>query len=141
MTSRSPEETFKYGKEYAARLKAGDIVFLQGDLGTGKTQFVKGICYFYNVKENVNSPTFIIVNEYTTEHHSEVSKIFHFDLYRLKKAEELKEIGLNEYFRNDSICLIEWPDILMSDLKISGQTIKFSHGSGQSDREIEILKN
>ncbi len=137
MISTSSEQTFQFGKKYASELKPGDVVLLEGDLGSGKTQFVKGICSFYNVKENVNSPTFIIVNEYTPELTSEVSKIFHFDFYRIKNVNELKEIGFNEYLRNDSICLIEWPDIILPLLSVS-RKVNFNHLSNPNDRNIEM---
>lgn len=140
MTSSSPEQTVQFGKEYAAELKPGDIVLLNGDLGSGKTQFVKGICEHFKVKENVNSPTFILVNEYTPDTNSDISKIFHFDFYRIKKAEELKEIGFNEYMRNDSICLIEWPDIILPLLHRKTFKINFSHGTNADERIIDTNK-
>lgn len=138
MISTSPEQTFQFGKKYASELKPGDVVLLKGDLGSGKTQFVKGICSFFKVKENVNSPTFILVNEYTPELSAGVSKIFHFDFYRIKKFEELKEIGFNEYLRLDTISLIEWPDIILNFSLPPTQKVNFTHGLNPNERKIEI---
>ena len=97
LVSRSEEDTVKQGELYSAGLKEGDIIGLDGNLGTGKTQFVKGIAMGFRVREIVNSPTFIIVNEYEGYIENRLIKIYHFDLYRLKSGAELEVIGFNEY--------------------------------------------
>ncbi|CAN5428391.1 hypothetical protein BH10BAC5_BH10BAC5_17490 [soil metagenome] len=136
MITDSPEKTFESGKYFAATVNCGDVILLKGELGSGKTQFVKGICEFFGVKEKVNSPTFNIVNEYA----SEKCKIFHFDLYRIKRIEELQAIGFYEYFRNDSICIIEWPEMIEESLGEKTHKISFFHGNGTEERVIEFLK-
>lgn len=130
--SHSAEETVLKGFEFAALLEHGDIVGLFGDLGSGKTQFVKGICDYFEVKDNVSSPTFIIVNEYSGKN----IKINHFDLYRLKNISEFKEIGFDNYTAEKSICLIEWAEL--ADSYLGGNIIKvnFEYGTNASDRII-----
>lgn len=134
LVSHSPEETVLMGNEFAAVLNPGDIVGLYGDLGTGKTQFVKGICNYFGVKENVISPTFIIVNEYKGTN----IKINHFDLYRLKNISELKEIGFDNYNNEETICLIEWADLAEKYFDDNMLKVNFEHGEGNTDRIISF---
>jgi tRNA threonylcarbamoyladenosine biosynthesis protein TsaE len=130
--SSSQEDTKNLGHEFAERLSPGDIVGLYGELGTGKTQFVKGICEYFQITDKVNSPTFTIVNEYRGSR----IRINHFDLYRLKNIAELKEIGFDNYNDVNSICLIEWADI--ADKYLEGKIIRvnFDYGEGSTDRII-----
>ena len=95
------------------KLKKGDVIALYGDLGSGKTQLVKGICSKLEVKQIVNSPTFIIVNEYESE---TFPKIFHFDFYRMKSYDEIIGIGFDDYMVNGDLLLIEWPEHVESIL-------------------------
>ena len=129
------------GFEFAAELNCGDIIGLEGELGTGKTQFVKGICKYFQVKDTVNSPTFIIVNEYTGSKQSEDKpiRIYHFDLYRLEKPYELEIIGFDEY-RNqpDSIILIEWPSLAEEYLGREIRKIRFEYGNEENSRVIKV---
>ena len=105
--TKSPEETINFGKDLAKKLTNRDIIALYGELGTGKTQIVKGICLGLGITEIVNSPTFIIVNEYTAP--SQLN-IFHFDLYRMRSEDEVINIGFDDYLKNRGIMLIEWPE-------------------------------
>jgi len=105
--TKSPEETMQFGSELACKLKEQDIVALYGDLGSGKTQVVKGICGRLGIEEIVNSPTFIIVNEYTS---ASGVNIYHFDLYRMRTEEEVLAIGFDDYLNSRGIILIEWPE-------------------------------
>lgn len=83
------------------------IFLLNGNMGAGKTTFIKSICKTLGVKETVNSPTFAIVNEYTTDDNK---TIYHFDCYRINKTEEALEIGLDEYLESGELCFIEWAE-------------------------------
>ena len=138
--SRSAEETFLAGMRYAVSLKKRSVVGLFGNLGSGKTQFVKGICNHFNVKDVVNSPTFIIVNEYRgfESNDNAAVKINHFDLYRLKDLSELIEIGLGDYINDCSICLIEWAELADNYLKGKMERITFEHGSDENERIIKF---
>src|SRR3974390_3491687 len=102
----SVEETIALGEGFSKKLKEGNVVALFGDLGTGKTHFIKGICRGLGVHEHVASPTFTIVNEYDARG----IKICHFDCYRIQSEKEMTDIGFDEYIFNSNICLIEWAD-------------------------------
>jgi len=129
-------------REFAKELKRGKVLGLKGNLGTGKTQFVKGICDYFKVKEVVNSPTFIIVNEYEgTDGEAKRIKIYHFDLYRLSSASELSVIGFDEYLNPNSLVLIEWPEIAEKYLNREIDTISFDYGDSDDERVIEYKQN
>lgn len=102
----SEEETKTIALDFSKDLKNGDIVVLNGDLGSGKTFFVKEIGKFFGIN-NVSSPTFAIVNEYSGK-----IKIYHFDFYRIQKSEELFNIGFNDYLNdNEAVMFIEWGEL------------------------------
>jgi tRNA threonylcarbamoyladenosine biosynthesis protein TsaE len=86
---------------------AATVFAFNGEMGTGKTTFIKAICEELGVVDVINSPTFAIVNEYRT---TNGDSIYHFDFYRIKKLQEALAIGLEEYLESGSLCLIEWPD-------------------------------
>ena len=109
-TSNSHAETQDFGAQIAAQLRPGDVLAFYGDLGAGKTCMIQGICRALGVRAQVNSPTFILVNEYQGELGEESIPIYHFDLYRLNGSDELEDLGAEEYFYSEGICLIEWPD-------------------------------
>lgn len=97
------EETIKIGYEIGLKLKGGDTIILDGDLGAGKTTFTKGIGKALGIERVINSPTFTIVKAYSGNEY----KLYHMDLYRLDGVGE--DFDLEEYFTNDSICIVEWP--------------------------------
>src|SRR5208283_4359336 len=112
LISNSEEETKLCAQRFAKQLKVGDIVFLKGDLGAGKTTFVKGLAQAFKVaSKKVNSPTFVLMNYYKGK-----LPIYHFDLYRLENSKTVaeQEIGdiFDEYFYGEGISLIEWPEYL-----------------------------
>ncbi len=100
------EATLELGARLAGSLQPGLIVFLKGELGTGKTTLVRGLLRALGYSGPVRSPTFTLVEPYVTE----AGRIYHFDLYRLADPEELEYIGAREYFDGDALCLIEWPE-------------------------------
>lgn len=102
-----PEDTFKLGKNLGAKAKKGDIYCLKGDLGVGKTVFTKGLAEGLDIKQNITSPTFTIVNIYDGR-----LPLYHFDVYRINEVEEMYEIGYEEMFFGDGVCLIEWAEII-----------------------------
>ena len=108
--SHSPDETREIARQFAIGLKAGDIILLSGDLGAGKTLFVKGICDVFQCAEFVSSPTFTIVNSYQGKNLGAEYAIHHFDLYRISREEELSNIGFDEYLYSPAISIIEWSD-------------------------------
>lgn len=106
-TSRSPEETFALAGQLAARARPGMVVGLVGDLGAGKTQFVRGFAQGLGITERIHSPTFTLVNEYRTGR----LPCYHLDLYRLDSPEQILSAGLEPYFLPENgVSLIEWFD-------------------------------
>ncbi|MCL2145495.1 MAG: tRNA (adenosine(37)-N6)-threonylcarbamoyltransferase complex ATPase subunit type 1 TsaE [Endomicrobia bacterium] len=104
----TPDETRKLGEKFAKKLKSGDIVFLKGDLGSGKTTFTQGIVKAFGNKSFAGSSSFILVNEYEAGK----CKLFHIDLYRLNSV-SVRDLGIEEYLFNGNIAVIEWPDRLL----------------------------
>ena len=104
--SNSEAETEALGEALAGRLTAGDVIAFSGDLGAGKTAFTRGLARGLGVTERVASPTFTIVNEYLGGR----LPLFHFDLYRLSSAEELFDIGWEDYLDRGGVCAVEWSE-------------------------------
>jgi tRNA threonylcarbamoyladenosine biosynthesis protein TsaE len=112
------------------------IFLFEGDMGSGKTTLIKQIVKDIGISENVKSPTFSLVNEYIEND----LIIFHFDLYRINKENELDSIGFYEYLDSGKLCFIEWPNIAIQNIYKDYVLIKISITS-DSEREIEILKS
>ena len=104
----SPEETHALGKRLGAEAKPGDVYTLVGDLGVGKTVFTQGIAEGLGITEPVSSPTFTIVQVYEEGR----MPFYHFDVYRIGDIEEMEEIGYDDYFFGQGICLIEWAELI-----------------------------
>jgi len=102
--SFSEEMTFEIGKKLGEKADKGEIICLEGDLGVGKTVFTKGFAEGLNIEENIDSPTFTIVQEYTEGR----LPLYHFDVYRIGDISEMDEIGYEDYFFGEGVCLIEW---------------------------------
>ncbi len=118
----SEKETFDLAKKLAKDFKGGEIIGLTGNLGAGKTVFTKGIAKRLGINENINSPTFVIMKIYNTNFKN-IKLLIHIDAYRLKSSEELKAIGIDEYFnRSDVVMVIEWAEKIK---KILPQNTKF----------------
>ena len=132
--SRSEKETIEMGSKFASRLLPGDVVALYGDLGSGKTRFIKGICMGLGVTAHVSSPSFTIINEYTGTN----LRIHHFDFYRLESVKELNEIGFNEYLDDNGICVIEWADRVKNLLPPDRYDVYFDFGEEIQIRKINI---
>ena len=104
----SPEETFAVGKEIALQAEPGQVYTLIGDLGVGKTVFTQGVAEGLGIEEPVNSPTFTIVQVYEEGR----MPFYHFDVYRIGDVEEMDEIGYEDYFYGEGLCLIEWANLI-----------------------------
>ena len=129
--SNSEEDTINLGKKIAKQLKKGDIIILFGDLGSGKTKLTEGVLTYFNLQEEISSPTFTIVNEYDTEN----LKIYHFDLYRLADIDEFFAIGGEEYFEKGA-SIIEWGELLEDYLPDKYLKLEFSRDSNLENRRI-----
>ena len=104
----SEEETFALGNRIGEEAKPGEIYALLGDLGVGKTVFTKGVAAGLAIKEQVNSPTFTIVQVYDSGR----LPFYHFDVYRIGDPEEMDEIGYEDYFYGEGLCLVEWANLI-----------------------------
>ncbi len=131
ITSSSPEETAAAGANWARAAKAGDVFALLGDLGAGKTQFVKGFVAEMGSDGEVTSPTFTLVHEYTGGR----LPIYHFDFYRLEGADAVAGIGFDDYLEAGGVCLIEWGDRFPELLPAHAVTIAIA---SQSETERSI---
>lgn len=131
-----PEETFAVGKKIGEKAKQGQIYTLYGDLGVGKTVFTKGLAKGLGINELVNSPTFTILQIYEGGRFP----LYHFDVYRIGEIEEMEEIGYEEYFYGDGICLIEWANYISEILPESfiQVTIEKDLQKGFDYRKIQI---
>lgn len=129
------KDTQKLGEEFVSRLKPGNIIFLYGDLGSGKTTFVQGIAIGLGIKTRIISPTFIVLRTHATNNKM-IKKLYHLDLYRLNEKEEVKNIGLDDLVNDpEAVTIIEWPDILgevKNVIKISFEYVN------ENTRKIEL---
>ena len=134
--SKNEQDTIDFAEKFASSLSIGDIVVLTGELGSGKTKFVQGVLKHFNMEDEISSPTFTIVNEYT----SDKTNVYHFDVYRLEDSDEFYAMGGEEYF-SKGICLIEWGEMIEDILPKPYIKIIFSKDEENSDyRKLEILK-
>lgn len=121
--------------DFLALTKKHRLIAFYGEMGAGKTTFIKALCQTLGVTDVINSPTFSIVNEYGIEHSNE--KVFHFDFYRLKKAEEAFDFGVEDYFFSGNYCLMEWPEIVEEILPQNCLKVQIKELEDQK-REIHI---
>ena len=126
----SEQETFELGKEIGEHAKGGEVFTLEGDLGVGKTVFTKGFAYGLGVRDDVVSPTFTIVQEYRQGR----LPLYHFDVYRIGDPEEMYEVGYEEYFYGDGVCVIEWADLIEELLPEYTKVIRIEYGKNQEER-------
>lgn len=132
--SKSEQDTILIADEFASILKNGMIVILNGDLGAGKTFFIKQVLQKFNVT-NANSPTFAIVNEYVGD-----TTFYHFDFYRINKESELHDIGIEDYFNDEqSIIFIEWGNLFPEVLPKQRIQIKIDY-IDENEREFSFIK-
>ena len=119
---KTPEECMELGKRISSQIKPGDIISLEGELGAGKTTFVKGILKGLNYKYDVTSPTFTLINEYNAD-----MKVIHIDFYRETNSKRWEVIGLDEYLFSNNIVILEWGNIVKDLLPNDMITITFNH--------------
>ena len=132
LQSASPEETERAGERLAARLRPGSVVALVGDLGAGKTCFIRGLVRGLGVNQTVSSPTFVLVNEYRGR-----LPVFHVDAYRTESLAELLDLGLDEYIGGDGVTVVEWADKLRALLPAHTIWVHLT-GLGDEPRTINI---
>ena len=132
--SESVEATEAIGARLAGGLRPGAVVAFTGDLGAGKTAFVRGMARGLGVEERVTSPTFTIVNEYEGGR----LPLFHFDMYRLGSADELFDIGWEDYLARGGVCAVEWSENIAGALEPDAVRVDIRRGEGDNQRVITI---
>lgn len=131
--SGSEKETEDIGCRLGAKLDKGGFVALYGELGAGKTAFVRGLARGLSAGEAVSSPTFTLMHRYEGR-----LPVYHFDAYRLKNADEAEELGFEEYFYGDGVCVVEWAEKLQNILPGERMDVKITR-AGENIREIALI--
>ncbi|MSQ28715.1 MAG: tRNA (adenosine(37)-N6)-threonylcarbamoyltransferase complex ATPase subunit type 1 TsaE [Dehalococcoidia bacterium] len=127
LVTAGPEQTFRAGEGLAPLLVAGDVVLLEGPLGAGKTRFTQGLAKGLGIAQPLTSPTFVLMNEYQGR-----LMLYHIDLYRIEAEAEAVELGLDDYFFGDGVCVVEWPDRAPSAMPAGHLLIRLEHASESS---------
>lgn len=133
--TNSAAETRALGEELSSSLRPGDVVVLEGELGAGKSELARGIARGLGVRETVTSPSFTILNVYESGRYP----LYHFDWYRLESADELYELGMDEYLGGDGIAVVEWAERCPE--AVPENTIRITLDvTGEESRRIQILR-
>ena len=130
----SVEQTWEVARQFAAELKPGDVVCLEGDLGAGKTTFTQGLAAFLGAKRAVTSPTFCLV----VEHPTEKFLLVHMDLYRLHDADDVLTIGWEDYLARGAVLFVEWPDRAGDLIPENAWHLSFTLGETEESRTISF---
>jgi tRNA threonylcarbamoyladenosine biosynthesis protein TsaE len=130
ITTRRPEETQALGRRLGELALPGDVILLTGDLGSGKTCLTQGIAWGLGIKEHAVSPTFVIMRELRGR-----LPVYHLDLYRLDRLEETRDLGLDDYFFGNGVCVVEWADKAMSLMPAEHLLIDIEY-VGDTDRRL-----
>lgn len=128
--TENAEQTMNLGEAFAKKLKNGDVVLLKGEMGAGKTVFVKGIAKALGITERITSPTYAYMNDYD-------GKLYHYDCYRLSSGEDAESLGLTDYFYADGICVIEWSENIADVLPKNAISVTIEK-TGENQRRIEL---
>ncbi|MCR4586782.1 MAG: tRNA (adenosine(37)-N6)-threonylcarbamoyltransferase complex ATPase subunit type 1 TsaE [Lachnospiraceae bacterium] len=136
--SFKPEDTYDIGKELGEKAARGDVYTLIGDLGVGKTVFTQGFAAGLHIEDYVNSPTFTIIQEYEDGR----LPLYHFDVYRIGDVSEMDELGYEDYFYGEGVCLIEWADLVKEVIPPEAVRIEIMKDleKGFDYRQIRIIR-
>ena len=132
LTSRSPEETQRLGRELGCAARSGDVILLVGNLGAGKTCLTQGIAWGLDIDGYARSPSFVVVNEYKGR-----LPMYHIDLYRLDSIAEIADLGLDDYLYGQGLCVVEWADKALNLMPPQNLLIKIDFVSG-NERKLEL---
>ncbi len=130
VTVKNEKEAEALGIQLTKSLFPGSVVALSGDLGTGKTTFTKAIAKGLGITDLITSPTFTIIHEYKGGR----LPLYHFDVYRIDEEEEFRNLGYEEYFYGDGVCVIEWADKIERYLPVEAMRIRISYGGEEGER-------
>lgn len=133
--SRSPADTEQAGEQLAQELHPGDVVALFGNLGAGKTQFIRGLARGLGVTDPVSSPTFAIVHAYRGR-----IPLYHFDMYRISGWADLESTGFFDYLESDGVCAVEWSENIEAALPENTVRVQIEPGADADTRRITILR-
>ena len=133
ITTHSADETQALGQKLASRLAPGDVIAYFGDLGAGKTAFTRGLAQGLGITDPVTSPTYTIVNEYLGQR-----ELIHFDMYRLSSADELFDIGWEDYLERGGVCVVEWSENVADALPQDAVVVTIARGEGDNERIITV---
>jgi len=147
--TKNQEETIELGKEIAKKLHGGEVLALNGDLGAGKTTFVKGIAKGLGIKQNITSPTFVLMKIYEIKNFPrlelgtrvkfKIKNLVHVDYYRLKSLDDTLSLGITDYLgKKDTICIIEWANKIKFFLPEKTLKIKFKY-IDENKRKIQLI--
>ena len=117
-------------REFIGQMGDDTVFAFYGKMGAGKTTFIKALCQLLGVEDEVNSPTFAIINEYRSQTTAEL--IYHFDFYRIKKLEEVYDLGYEDYFYSGALCFIEWPELVEELLPLDAKKVTITENSDGS---------
>ncbi len=149
IVSKSEKQTIILGKKFAQHLQGGEIIGLTGNLGAGKTVFIKGMAQGLKIKQIITSPTFVLMKVYKTNkreseanlHESQIQWFCHIDAYRLKNGQDLINIGVKDYLcRPDTVTVIEWAERVKNILPKNKISVKIKTGEKNDQRIIDIIK-
>ncbi len=132
---KSLDNIHEAAQQFLEHKGAATVFAFYGSMGAGKTTFIKALCECMGVTDAITSPTFAIVNEYSTALRNE--RIYHFDFYRIKKLEEAYDMGYEDYFYSGSLCFIEWPELIEELLPSSAAKVTI-HENADGSRDIEF---
>ena len=130
---RNEQETIAFGTELGRSVQPGTVIALIGDLGTGKTTLTKAIAKGLGITDTITSPTFNIVKQYEGGR----IPLYHFDVYRIADPDEMFELGYEEYFYGEGVCVIEWADIIEDIIPDDAMIIRISYGQSEGERIYE----
>ena len=122
-------------REFIGQMGDDTVFAFYGKMGAGKTTFIKALCKLLGVEDEVNSPTFAIINEYRSQTTAEL--IYHFDFYRIKKLEEVYDLGYEDYFYSGALCFIEWPELVEELLPLDAKKVTITE-NGDGSRTINL---
>lgn len=138
MITKNPEETIELGRKFAENLKGGEVIGLIGNLGSGKTTFIKGLAEGLRVDEIITSPTFVILKSYAGRIGQQKIEFVHVDAYRVESIEDIESVGINDFLgRKDVIIAIEWSEKIEKILPKGTKYVNFEH-INENERKIVI---